>query len=1115
METRLNSKDLWFVLVCILISVISLVIGVRYFAKVFPEASIDFKVTRSQSAGYAEEFLKKNGFDFTDYHHAAIFSHDDMAKVFLEKEMGLSEANKIMGSKIRLWRWSNRWFKPLQKEEFKVHITPTGELVGFDHLIPEEREGADLEKEEAQVLAESFLIQTMEKDLNDLEFLDVTTEKRPHRTDHTFTWKEKGFEIKDATYRMQVKIKGDQVSGYKEFLKVPDKWKRSYQKLRSLNETASLVAGLFFVLLGVGILVVFLKRIRDKDIKWRTALWFGFIGFILVFLALMNVLPVVQFAYQTTESHGSFLISKILQNLLIAVGAGAFIFLLTASAEPLYREHYKDKISLTRLFTWRGIRTKKFFKTLILGFTLTFFFFAYQTIFYLLAEKFGAWAPAEIPYSDLLNTAIPWIFVLLVGFFPAVSEEFMFRMFAIPFFKKYLKLGAFLAVVLPAFIWGFGHANYPNQPFFIRGLEVGIAGIIVGIIFIRFNILAVLVWHFTVDALYTAFLLFRSGNTYFVISAGIATGIMLVPLVIALAAYLKTKRFVSEEELLNRAEGTSVIPKVEEKVEEVPSVEYHPLSNRRILIGAAVTVIALLIFYSAKVERFGKFVRFAFTGGEAGEISEEFLKSKGVETKDYNSVTASRDIFDKYAGKYVLQREDLKKLNQIYEKNIPGFFWSTRFYKSLQEEEYSVYVNPWNNQVFNFHHTVAEDAEGADLTEDEALPLAVTFLDSMGIDAEEYVLKESSSQKRKSRRDHTFVWEAKESDPRNVEEAKYRVHLVVQGDEVARFGRFMKLPEQWERERKKSTAVSAVRTALKIAVLVVFFGFILLFFITKVRKGEIRWKPVLTVAGILAVLALLGNLNELPSLYSQYPTSIPLQIFRTSLIIGILIGVIVNFGLAGISLGIITSFYPNSLRIFKKENRRRITRDAFICALLSLGTFLGITQLVHILNAKFPALAVIKGLPIPNYVQTSLPFISHLSDTILYPIFACAILGALVYYIRNHLKKTWHYLLALPVVFIAFVPGDAKTTAEFLFNLILLVIWVLPVFVLVKWFLRNNFLAYILSLFLILAAKSSYELLSQTAGLYRINGIIFAIVCVVPLLWLLIDYLARRKATST
>ena len=97
-----------------------------------------------------------------------------------------------------------------------------------------------------------------------------------------------------------------------------------------------------------------------------------------------------------------------------------------------------------------------------------------------MAYKLGAWSPADVPYSDLLNTRFPWLFVLFGGYLPAVSEEFLFRMFAIPFLRKLVRwLPA--AVVLAGFIWGFGHAGYPKQPFFIRGLEVGIGGVALGL----------------------------------------------------------------------------------------------------------------------------------------------------------------------------------------------------------------------------------------------------------------------------------------------------------------------------------------------------------------------------------------------------------------------------------------------------------------------------------------------------------------------------------------------------------------------------------------------------------------------------------------------------------
>ena len=106
--------------------------------------------------------------------------------------------------------------------------------------------------------------------------------------------------------------------------------------------------------------------------------------------------------------------------------------------------------------------------------------------------------------------------------------------------------------MVPALIWGFAHANYPAQPFYIRGVEVSLAGLLVGIVLYRFGVLPCLVWHYVVDAGYTSMLLVRSGNLYFVITAIAGTGALLVPLVATLVAAWRRGGFVEDESVAQR-----------------------------------------------------------------------------------------------------------------------------------------------------------------------------------------------------------------------------------------------------------------------------------------------------------------------------------------------------------------------------------------------------------------------------------------------------------------------------------------------------------------------------------------------------------------------------------
>ena len=96
---------------------------------------------------------------------------DENAKTYLERELGLQQANQLMSSQLNIWYWDVRFFRPQQEEEFDVRVSPSGNIVGYEHKIEEARAGASLERAEAQAKAQNFLSGKLGVDLNEWDFL--------------------------------------------------------------------------------------------------------------------------------------------------------------------------------------------------------------------------------------------------------------------------------------------------------------------------------------------------------------------------------------------------------------------------------------------------------------------------------------------------------------------------------------------------------------------------------------------------------------------------------------------------------------------------------------------------------------------------------------------------------------------------------------------------------------------------------------------------------------------------------------------------------------------------------------------------------------------------------
>ena len=141
---RLDGKDARLLLIWILAGLIGAGVACKYFFQAFPEASVEFKVPRGSALEQARQFAAAQGAELGGHDSSIVFDVDDTAKTYLEREVGLAQANQLMTNQVHIWYWQTRFFRPLQKEEFDVRVDPAGGIVGYTHQLEEAASGARL-----------------------------------------------------------------------------------------------------------------------------------------------------------------------------------------------------------------------------------------------------------------------------------------------------------------------------------------------------------------------------------------------------------------------------------------------------------------------------------------------------------------------------------------------------------------------------------------------------------------------------------------------------------------------------------------------------------------------------------------------------------------------------------------------------------------------------------------------------------------------------------------------------------------------------------------------------------------------------------------------------------
>jgi membrane protease YdiL (CAAX protease family) len=849
--------------------------------------------------------------------------------------------------------------------------------------------------------------------------------------------------------------------------------------LRARNDTAALVATVFLVLTVLAMIGALVLRVRDHDVPWRIVLGFGVVALVLQLLTALNQFDLEKFGYRTQDGYASFVTQFLLQAVLGALGGGGLIVLFTAAAEPVYRERHPQHLALSSYFTWRGLRTKSFFKQLVLGLALMFFFAAYQAVFYLVAARFGAWAPLEVPFSNLLNTAIPWAVVLFIGFFPAVSEEFLSRMFSLPFLAKHLprvglrgNAATAAAVVLASFVWGFAHSNYPNQPYWIRGVEVGLAGVLVSIVMLRWGIFATLVWHYTVDAFYTSLLMLRSGNPYFVVSGSVTAGIMLVPLAAALILYWRRRGFEPAAGLRN-ADLPGPRPAAPHLEADAADLHVHapfvPASRRALWGGAAIGAALLLLFF-VPVERPGDGIRLETDRSTALAAGRAHLQALGTDPARWRTAVQIAERYEEQVGRYVLEHADVPRLNDLYTTHLRTPVWRLRYFRADEREEWLLNLpiaaptaTGLVPELWAFEHIEPDTASGATLSMEAAQARAGEFMRARGVDPARLDLKESRAESQPSRTDYSFEWEVPDT---TLGDAGVRYLVRLHGDEPAGVRPYLHLPEAWVRAFESKSVLQRVLWFASRAVFGLLAFALVAVFVQQVKLRRFRWRAGVAwgvVAGLLS--AILTALRWQSDVLFSYTTTMPYQLFMTGATLSLVLQFVLTTAMVAVLAGTALAVRPQSATIFAGGHDRRTLRQGVLLALVAVVLQVGVARFEIVLASLAPRFAVPAELVALPAAARPLPWLDLFAGLVRYLIVVLAVIVILLHAAQRFLglRRTLVLMLAAALLFAA---DGAHSLGEFALQACMSIAGAATAAFVALGLLRGNELAWVLALLL-------------------------------------------------
>jgi len=901
-------------------------LAVRFFPRAFSIVALDIRMDRDRALEEARAIVAREGFGPSGYRQASSFTLDAEAQTFIELEGGGKETftHVLRQGLYSAYTWRVRHFREGETNETTIRFTPDGKPYGFVETLREDAPGAALDAAAARQIAEAGAVR-WNVDLAPFELIEQGQERRVgKRIDHTLTYERPSPALNAGRYRVRLVVSGDRLTEITYFVQIPEAFTRRYAAMRSANDaigTAAVVGmALLYIVGGIGVGLFYM--LRKRWVVWRPAAMWGAAVGLLQGLTMVNDLPLQWMAYDTAIARSTFLAEYAARVVAAAVGFSTFFGLSFIAAESLTRRAFGHHPQLWRAWSPRSAdpaggapgASRAILGRTLAGYLLVPIFLAYVVMFYFVAVRYlGWWSPSEaLLHPDVLATYVPWLSAIANSLQAGFWEEALFR--AVPLAGAALigdrlgqrRLFLIVAFVVQALIFGAGHAQYPGQPAYARPAELILPSIGFGLIYLYYGLLPAIVLHFTFDVVLFALPIFVAQAPGIRLQQTMVVLMALVPLWIVLYRWIRAGRWT---ELSPADRNGAWVPPAPEREPIATRLTHGTLSpaarTRWLLAGgvAALACVAIVVFAARSRPQPLPVGRL-----EAAGLVRRALTGHGVTLDSQWRFLAVPDNGADGPHEFVSSTAGEARRRELVGRYLPPPRWRVRMARfegdvADRAEEWSATVTP-AGEVRGIRHELPEARAGTTLDEPAARQLArQAVADRFGLVEARGDVREISAQptRLQARTDWTFTFVDTTVAP--LPRGEPRISVLIAGNETAAAGRFIYVPEEWERQLRAADTRNLI---LRIFGTMVFAGLLL----GAAVSGVIAWSrdrytPRVFVASavLMLVLSVAKSANSWPMLLAALQTDAPLELQILG-VVGIgLVGLILSAALVGLALG--------------------------------------------------------------------------------------------------------------------------------------------------------------------------------------------------------------------